>query len=369
MTANGLYCFIEGLAVSFFLILGLQNLWQRGNRLRRILGAILLYWALQYLLSVLFMSDILATTRDFNRIFRLINMTAVPACAFLLLELCRPGWLTWRKAVLHEAPFVVLGLLCLFTAGDTLYYVLVGLFVVYSLAVMAATLVGISKYNRFLKAHYSYDVHVNLRWLYIVLVTFVVLMAGYAVCSLCDTRTGDIFFMATSLLSWAWICYSIQRQESVLGELEQAETAATADAEASERGDSDAPELETAIRKHFIDKQLYLDPSLKLGDMAKAIGTNRTYLSRYLNDRLNTTFYDYINALRLAHAHELIERREHNITTIAAMAGFNSYSTFRRTFIAKYGLTPWEYRNQQKSSRCDGASSVIGTIKRWFAKI
>lgn len=368
MTANGLYCFIEGLAVAFFLILGLQNLWQRENRLRRILGAILLYWAFQHLLSVVFMTDILATTRDFSHMINAIDMTAAPTCAFLLLELCRPGWLTWRKVVWNEAPFVVLGLLSLLTAGDTFYYVLVGFFVIYGLTFMAATLVGISKYNRFLKAHYSYDENVNLRWLYIVLVTFVVLMAGYTVCSLYDTPTGDIFYMATSLLSWAWICYSIQRQESVLVELEQGETVATADAEVSERGDGDAPEIEVAIRKHFIDKQLYLDPSLKLGDMAKAIGTNRTYLSRYLNDRLDTTFYDYINALRLAHAHELIERREHNMMTIAAMAGFNSYSTFRRTFIAKYGLTPQEYRNQQKSPRCDDTSSVVRAIKRWFSK-
>ncbi len=367
MTANGLYCycFIEGFDVAFFLILGLQNLWLRGSRLRRILGSILLYWAFRRLLSVIFMSDILATTRDFSRIINAIDMTAAPTCAFLLLELCRPGWLTWRKVVQHEAPFVALGLLSLFIAGKTFYYVLVGFFVVYSLSVMAATLAGISKYNQFLKAHYSYDENVNRRWLYIVLVTFVVLMAGYTISLLCDTPACDIFYIAISLLSWTWIGYSIQRQESVLGELEQVDTAAaTADVEVSEHGDSDAPELETAIRKHFIDKQLYLDPSLKLGDMAKAIGTNRTYLSRYLNDRLDTTFYDYINGLRLAHAHELIGRRELSITTIAAMAGFNSYSTFRRTFIAKYGLTPWEYRNQQKTSRCDDTSLLLRSIKR-----
>lgn len=351
MTVHGLYYFIEGFALSFFLILGLQNLWQRDNRLRRILGVVLLYWAFQHLLSFIFTSDFLSTTRCFSHIVNTIDMTAAPTCAFLLFELCRPGWLTWRKVVWHEVPFVALGLLNLFSEGYTFYYVLVGFFVVYGVVVMAATLVGISKYNRFLKAHYSYDENVNLRWLYIVLVTFVILMTGYAVCSLDDTVTGDIFYMASSLLSWAWICYSIQRQESVLGELEVGETVDTlvaADAEAVERGV--LPELEVAIRKHFVDKQLYLNPSLKLGDMAKAVGTNRTYLSRYLNDRLNTTFYDYINALRLAHAHELIDRREHSITTIASMAGFNSYSTFRRTFIAKYGLTPQEYRNQQKPS-------------------
>ncbi len=355
MTAHGVYYFIEGLAMAFFLILGLQNLGQRDNRLRRILGVVLLYWAFQHLLSFVFTSDFLSATRYFSHIINTIDMTAAPTCAFLLLELCRPGWLTWSKVVWNEAPFVALGLLNLFSEGYLFYYVLVGFFVVYGVAVMAATLVGISKYNRFLKAHYSYDENVNLRWLYVVLVTFVILMAGYTVCSLYDTVAGDIFYMVSSLLSWAWICYSIQRQESVLGELEVGETvdaAVAADGEVPERGDGDpsgGPELEAAIRKHFVDKQLYLNPSLKLGDMAKAVGTNRTYLSRYLNDRLNTTFYDYINALRLAHAHELIDRREHNITTIASMAGFNSYSTFRRTFIAKYGLTPQEYRNQQKS--------------------
>ena len=349
---TGLYCFIEGFDVGFFLILGLQNFSLREDRLRRILGFILLYRAFRRPLSVIFLSDMLATTHDFSHLINVIDMTAAPMCAFLLLELCRPGWLTWRKVAQHEAPFVVLGLLSLVTSGNTFYYVLVGFFVVYNLSVIAVTLAGVSKHNRFLKAHYSYDEHVNLRWVYIVLVTIVVLLAGYTVNLLCDTPASDIFYIAISLLLWTWICRSIKQQESVQGEQEQIEKAASAEGEASEQGDSDEPGIESAIRKHFINKKLYLDPSLKLSDMAKAVGTNRTYLSRYLNDCLDTTFYDFVNGLRLAHALELIERREYSISAIAAMSGFNSYSTFRRCFIAKYGLTPGEYRDQ-KSSHCE----------------
>lgn len=332
--------------MAFFVIMAIQNLWHKNNRLRRILGTILAYWALQHLVLIIFTSDFLSTTRYFSRIINAIDITAEPTCAFLLMELSHPGWLNAKKVIWNELPFVILGAISIFTDCDLSYYLLMGFFLIYGIVVMAMTFIRIPRYNRFLKQHYSYEENINLRWLYIVLLSFTGLMAIYTICSIFDTVAGDIAYMAGSIFCWAWICYCIRRQESVLDELRNADSQQSEATKATVET-SELPNLENAIKDHFINTQLYLNPSLKLGDMAQAIGTNRTYLSRYLNDVLHTNFYDYVNALRINYARQMIEKAtDLNITTIAQLAGFNSYSTFRRTFIAKYNVSPQEYRNQ-----------------------
>lgn len=346
MTATELYYFIEGIALMFFGIMAAQNLWQRDHRLRFILGWVLLYWTVQHLLSVVFAPAYLSETRRFEYIISAFDITAAPTCCFLLLELCHPGWLTWRKVLWHELPLVALGTTSILTGNVMVHYLLIGVFVVYGIGVSVATVRYITFYNKFLHEHYSYEENVNLRWLYAVLGTFLILMLVYAVCSIYNTLPGDRIYVIGSIVGWAMICYFIRNQESVLYELEATRKEETETGETSASAE-DAPDLGRLIQEHFIAPQLYLNPQLKLGDMAQAIGTNRTYLSQYLNKVLKTSFYEYVNTLRLEHALRLIEHSQYSIKSIAAIAGFNSYSTFRRTFIAKYHLPPQEYRNNK----------------------
>ena len=43
-------------------------------------------------------------------------------------------------------------------------------------------------------------------------------------------------------------------------------------------------------------EQLFLNHKLTLSDLALRVGTNRTYLSNYMNQELHQTFFDYINS-------------------------------------------------------------------------
>ena len=43
------------------------------------------------------------------------------------------------------------------------------------------------------------------------------------------------------------------------------------------------------------EEQIYLNPKLTLTDLALKVGTNRTYLSNYINHELKKTFFDFIN--------------------------------------------------------------------------
>lgn len=351
MTITELYYLIEGFAVAFFAVMAIQNLYNRDNRIRMILCGILLYWAVQHFLSIIFTSDILVAERYLSRLINTVDMTAAPTCCFLLMELCRPGWLTWNKVVIHEMPFVILGLAYAFSGNGLFYYSMLLFFVFYGTGVFIATLHFTPIYHKFLREHYSYDENINIRWIYIALVTFYGLMFLYAACGTYDTIVGDMIYLTGSIASWAWICFCVSRQQSVLFELSSMQRESMAMNSDNNGDDGSAAErmlfnetLAENIAVRFIEPQLFLDPHLNLGDMANAVGTNRTYLSRYLNEMLQTSFYAYVNSLRLEYALRLMDDKKYSLTSISALAGFNSYSTFRRVFISKYGVSPQQYK-------------------------
>ena len=107
------------------------------------------------------------------------------------------------------------------------------------------------------------------------------------------------------------------------------------------------------LEEYIREKELYLNPKLSLSDLAVEMGTNRSYLSNCLNNELGITFYDYINSFRLEKAKEILDDSgfEGCIEDVAIRSGFNSVSTFRRSFQKKYGCTPSQYRKNALGHR------------------
>ena len=95
-------------------------------------------------------------------------------------------------------------------------------------------------------------------------------------------------------------------------------------------------------------EELYLNPSLSIKDLTQRIGTNRTYLSDYFVHVKQTSFYEYINGLRIEKKSVplLTEHPEYTMERIASESGFRSVSTFRRAFLKQKGVTPSDYRKQ-----------------------
>ena len=102
--------------------------------------------------------------------------------------------------------------------------------------------------------------------------------------------------------------------------------------------DSESEEDIIIKRNEIIEKKLsiliheqhvYLQRNLKIVDLAKLTGTNRTYLSRYINQVKGKTFNDYINYFRIQHAKRLLaENPNLSRTDIAEQSGYASVKTF-----------------------------------------
>lgn len=97
------------------------------------------------------------------------------------------------------------------------------------------------------------------------------------------------------------------------------------------------------LEKLCRDKRVYLHQDLTLEKLAKLLGTNRTYISVTLHDVMGTSFYGYINPMRVTYAAELIRNGNLSVKDVMTRSGFSSFNSFRRAFFEKYGCTPGEY--------------------------
>lgn len=113
---------------------------------------------------------------------------------------------------------------------------------------------------------------------------------------------------------------------------------------------------ESDTRAHFIGisnrikgEQLYLNPNLRVGDLADLVGLSSGYVSKIINENAGMGFNDYVHTFRVNAVIEKINRQEYltkNITTLAEEAGFRSKSTFQAAFKKITGKTPKDYKQQ-----------------------
>lgn len=112
---------------------------------------------------------------------------------------------------------------------------------------------------------------------------------------------------------------------------------------------------ETALK----GKALYLQPDLTLRDLAEDIAAPARDVSEAINGAGGQSFYDFVNAARIAHAKRLLlETPGARVLDIAFQAGFNSKSAFNDAFKKTAGMTPTEYRRQNNSSEETGPSGA-----------
>ena len=103
----------------------------------------------------------------------------------------------------------------------------------------------------------------------------------------------------------------------------------------------EADSLRARFQHLMIDEQLFLLPQLSLGDVADRLHSNKTYVSKLVNDTYNLGFPELINTLRVDYAEQYImTHRNAKQTQIAAECGFLSASAFNTTFKRITGMTP-----------------------------
>ena len=109
----------------------------------------------------------------------------------------------------------------------------------------------------------------------------------------------------------------------------------------------DPDDIELLLKQRCEDTQLYLQHDLTVGQLAHALGTNRTYLSQYFA-RKDTTYNAYIHELRIRHCvrvyHEAAAAgRIVTAQQLATESGYRNYKTFSLAFRQRMhqSITAW----------------------------
>ena len=91
------------------------------------------------------------------------------------------------------------------------------------------------------------------------------------------------------------------------------------------------------------------DEDFSVDQMASELAVSRAQLFRKLKAANGQTPKELIDDRRMALAATLLTTTDRTVSDIAWTCGFSDASNFRRTFVRKYGVTPTEYRERQKS--------------------
>ena len=397
----------------FHLVMACMFFYRHCSRLKIYVSLLMLTIVAQYVKDLIFIGNTYYSSRLEEQYASSIDLLTLPMYAIVLVEACRPLWMNWSRAFCFYIPFVVLMVTFWVHPVPLAYYAMhvVALFCAACIALWA--LRELPRFERALKEEYSYAEYINLHWLRGVILLFFCLLMLWVYDSMSSGVRYDNIFLFNSLVMWIAACFCFYRQSVVINAVksyfvapseDNAETnldaaendldKATAHLEAAE-ADQNAPHVHTqpenvaetvaepqpvaeqpvepepeelklqqeaafAERMYllFEKEHVYLNPRLRLSELAMLLGTNRTYLSQYFNQNCESTFYDFVNDYRIHHAKLLLHSTDDTLETIAMNSGFNSLSTFRRAFVQREGMSPIEFRASNGKIRVSNSQKL-----------
>ena len=413
MIGKNLLYFLYGANIMFHLVMACMFFYRHCSRLKIYVSVLMLTIVAQYVKDLIFIGNTYYSSRLEEQYASSIDLLTLPMYAIVLVEACRPLWMNWSRAFCFYIPFVVLMVTFWAHPVPLAYYAMHFAAILCAVLILLWALRELPRFERALKEEYSYAEYINLHWLRGVILLFFCLLMLWVYDSMSSGVRYDNIFLFNSLVMWIAACFCFYRQSVVINAVksyfvepseDNAETnldaaendldKAMAHLEAAE-ADQNAPHAHTqpenvaemvaepqpvaeqpveqepeelklqqeaafAERMYllFEKEHVYLNPRLRLSELAKLLGTNRTYLSQYFNQNCESTFYDFVNDYRIHHAKLLLHSTDDTLETIAMNSGFNSLSTFRRAFVQREGMSPIEFRASNGKIRVSNSQKL-----------
>jgi len=98
----------------------------------------------------------------------------------------------------------------------------------------------------------------------------------------------------------------------------------------------------------------YAEP-ISVGDAAQLAGYSESHFMKFFKESMGVSFIAWLDRYRLSMAARMLTLTDDSVLQISTDAGFSNLSYFNRSFKARYGMTPRQYR---KGERPDGESST-----------
>lgn len=199
-----------------------------------------------------------------------------------------------------------------------------------------------------LENSHSDDIEAYIHWLSVTTYWALIFGVGCSLFTFLPDRLVVIWILS-SIPFYVYLYYSYMNYLIFYEQVEQVlEMAAAEDVQETDELNRMTPSFHTRIEKDinkWVEADGYVKQGLTIEDMAESIGTNRTYLSEYINSTFNMTFREWITGLRLEYAKKmLVEHNELTIAGVAEKSGFLSLSYFTKIFTEKEKCSPAKWR-------------------------
>ena len=397
----------------FHLVMACMFFYRHCSRLKIYVSVLMLTIVAQYVKDLIFIGNTYYGSRLEEQYASSIDLLTLPMYAIVLVEACRPLWMNWSRAFCFYIPFVVLMVTFWVHPVPLAYHAMHFAAILCAVFIALWALRELPRFERALKEEYSYAEYINLHWLRGVILLFFCLLMLWVYDSMASGVRYDNLFLFNSLVMWIAACFCFYRQSVVINAVKSyfvepsennaetnldaaendldkamapleaaetdqnalhahtqpesvAETVAEPQPVAEQPVEPEPEELKLQQEAAFAERMyllfekehVYLNPRLRLSELAMLLGTNRTYLSQYFNQNCESTFYDFVNDYRIHHAKLLLHSTDDTLETIAMNSGFNSLSTFRRAFVQREGMSPIEFRASNGKIRVSNSQKL-----------
>lgn len=363
-TFEALSQYARGAATLFFLLLTIRIFVMR--HYSRIMHPLLI--ALLWFTLINIKDSILLTTPPKNlpglgALLMIIDLTSVSMTSPFFISATRPCTNTWRYMYLGLIPQAVFIPLYIYFPCNAVVWGALAVAFALSLTTIAMVLVYMARRQQFLTSHYSNTEHLNVHWVGVSAILCFAITFLYIVTSTIDTWLSDAVYNIGTIILWGIMIVYAERHHVLY--IVSPERAATLSSNLNKSEEIYIKDDSPATARVVIDKdtarsigerfdrsmttdKLYLKPALTLDDICRAIGTNKSYLSCYLNNYVGATFYDYINELRIKEACRIIDEmkqqgKKPSMASVATACGFSSQAAFNRCFRRVARMTPGAY--------------------------
>ena len=270
-------------------------------------------------------------------------MLTVPLAIVVLLCMLqdrkRPLWIAW----LITAPLIILSAVSVGMRSYALVQWMQGYFLLMAVGFTAYMVRQVRQYGRWLRDNYADLEHKEVWQSLLVLAVIMLLFCYYVV------GYGSITYeFIIQLCGIALVAYLLWRVETL-------QDLSVSQSPSSETiSDATYEQIGALLKQQCEDTQLFLQHDLTLSHLARALGTNRTYLGMYFS-RQGTTYNSYINDLRIDCFVRLVReanaaQRPFTAQELAAQSGYRSYRTFSVAFRQRKGQSVTAWMNEEGSA-------------------
>ena len=335
-----LTAFCIGAGTAYYALAAYHLLWgeeRATTRLHKVLGYMFLFWL------VANTKDIVLTfpgvySRSTLDLIMLTDGWSGIGYAALLFEITMPGWANLRRLILLSLPFMLFTV-AYFACPSHGLIIAYGVFLsIFGVSTLVIGCYRARRYMSYIRANYSNIDGLSIDWLNKFCLLCFLGQALWLLTSIVGNHWIDCAYYLVTICLWHTMYVHCRNLRQVVPVEPDEPTAAP------ERDYAFAADVDGVMA----EGRLWLDPNLSLGDLARRLSTNRTYLSDYFSSVKRTTFYDYVNALRIERESVplVVNHPEYTLEYIARQSGFNSLSTFRRAFRKFTGHNPGHYRDK-----------------------